>query len=82
MPDTAEGSVSLRDSAVGLLKSPHLAEALLRMYEDELVRVNGEWKFKYRNIRNEFLAGRASRGENPVLEMDRAAEGAGSFSSL
>lgn len=51
-------------------------------YEDELVRVDGEWKFKYRNIRNEFLHGRASRLENPVLEMDRAAEGSRSFSPL
>ena len=40
-------------------------------YEDELVRVNGEWKFHYRNIRNEFLAGRETMKDNPVLVMDR-----------
>ncbi|MFC3100089.1 nuclear transport factor 2 family protein [Altererythrobacter lauratis] len=45
------------------------------IYEDELVRVEGEWKFAYRNIRNEFLAGRESGPENPVLAMDaKAAE--------
>ena len=47
------------------------------IYEDELVRVEGEWKFAYRNIRNEFLAGRESPAENPVVLMDRKAEGAG-----
>lgn len=51
-------------------------------YEDELVRVDGEWRFKYRNIRNEFLQGRESRPENPVRELDRAAEGSRSFSAL
>lgn len=39
-------------------------------YEDELVRVDGEWKFFYRNIRNEFLPGRETRAENPVNVMD------------
>ncbi|WAT17446.1 nuclear transport factor 2 family protein [Aurantiacibacter sp. MUD11] len=47
------------------------------IYEDELVRVDGEWKFSYRNIRNEFLPGRASPAENPVALMDRKADGAG-----
>jgi ketosteroid isomerase-like protein len=47
------------------------------IYEDELVRVDGTWKFAYRNIRNEFLAGRESPAENPVALMDRKAEGAG-----
>lgn len=47
------------------------------IYKDELVRVDGEWKFSYRNILNEFLAGRGSGTENPVLEMDaKAAESA------
>ncbi|MGB3796900.1 MAG: nuclear transport factor 2 family protein [Alteraurantiacibacter sp.] len=46
-------------------------------YEDELVRVDGTWKFTRRNIRNEFLAGRESSGENPVAVMDRKAEGTG-----
>ena len=40
-------------------------------YADELVRVDGEWKFFYRNIRNEFLAGRETMKDNPVLDMDR-----------
>ncbi len=44
------------------------------IYEDELVRVEGEWKFAYRNIRNEFLEGRESPRENPVLAMDRNAD--------
>ncbi|MFC3096989.1 nuclear transport factor 2 family protein [Alteraurantiacibacter palmitatis] len=43
------------------------------IYEDELVRVEGEWKFSYRNIRNEFLAGRESGPDNPVLAMDAKA---------
>ena len=43
------------------------------IYEDELRRVDGEWKFYYRNIRNEFLEGRESRKENPVLAMDAKA---------
>ena len=45
------------------------------IYEDELVRVNGEWKFKYRNIRNDFLPGRESGSVNPVLAMDAKAGG-------
>ena len=44
------------------------------IYEDQLKRVDGEWKFFYRNIRNEFLAGRDSGTTNPVLRMDAAAE--------
>jgi hypothetical protein len=43
------------------------------IYEDELVRVDGEWKFFYRNIRNEFLPGRDSGTVNPVLAMDAKA---------
>ncbi len=43
------------------------------IYEDELLRVNGEWKFHYRNIKNEFLAGRESGSANPVLAMDAKA---------
>ena len=42
-------------------------------YEDELVRVDGRWRFAYRNIRNEFLAGRETMKDNPVLSMDRKA---------
>ena len=43
------------------------------IYEDVLVRVDGEWKFDYRNIKNEFLAGRDSGSVNPVLTMDKLA---------
>jgi ketosteroid isomerase-like protein len=42
-------------------------------YEDELVKVAGEWKFAYRNIRNEFLAGRETAQENPVRALDTKA---------
>ena len=44
------------------------------IYEDELHRVDGEWKFFYRNIRNEFLPGRDSGTINPVLAMDAKAQ--------
>lgn len=44
------------------------------VYKDELVRVNGAWKFSYRNILNEFLAGRDSGRDNPVVAMDALAE--------
>ena len=44
------------------------------IYEDELVRIGGEWKFAYRNIRNDFLPGRESGTSNPVLEMDHKAQ--------
>ncbi|GAA0271081.1 hypothetical protein GCM10009127_09040 [Alteraurantiacibacter aestuarii] len=44
------------------------------IYEDELERVDGEWKFSYRNIRNEFLTGRESGADNPVLAMEAKAE--------
>lgn len=46
------------------------------IYKDELVRVNGAWKFKYRNILNEFIAGRESGAANPVLAMDAQADAA------
>lgn len=39
-------------------------------YEDELARVEGEWKFKRRKIYNEFLKGRGSSPVNPVRLMD------------
>ncbi len=47
------------------------------IYEDELVREDGTWKFTYRNIRNDFLPGRESPAGNPVTIMDGKAEGAG-----
>jgi ketosteroid isomerase-like protein len=42
-------------------------------YEDELVRVDGAWRFKRRKIYNEFLEGGRSAPENPVRLMERAA---------
>lgn len=44
------------------------------IYEDKLERVDGEWKFSYRNIRNEFLEGRESSQVNPVIAMDAMAD--------
>ena len=41
------------------------------VYEDALVRVDGQWLFKRRKIYNEFLPGRESGPANPVLAMDR-----------
>jgi hypothetical protein len=43
------------------------------IYEDELRRVDREWKFSRRRVLNEFLPGRESTIENPVLRMDREA---------
>ena len=43
-------------------------------YEDELERVDGHWLFKRRKIYNEFLPGRESGADNPVVTMDRVAE--------
>ena len=45
-------------------------------YEDELARIDGEWKFKRRKIYNEFLKDRGSSAVNPVRLMDTAAESA------
>lgn len=44
-------------------------------YEDELVRLDGDWFFARRKIWNEFLPGRESTAANPVLAMDAAAGG-------
>lgn len=41
-------------------------------YEDELARVDGRWLFTRRKIYNEFLPGRESGSDNPVLAMDAA----------
>lgn len=38
-------------------------------YEDELVRIDGAWKFKRRRIVNEFLEGRRAGPDNPVQNM-------------
>lgn len=43
-------------------------------YEDELQRVDGEWLFSRRSIRNEFLDGRKSGPINPVRAMDEKAD--------
>lgn len=40
-------------------------------YEDELRRVDGDWKFSRRRVLNEFLEGRETGSENPVLRMDK-----------
>lgn len=42
-------------------------------YEDELVRIDGRWKFKRRRIVNEFLDGRQAGPDNPVRSMGVAA---------
>lgn len=44
------------------------------IYEDEVRKVDGRWLFSKRRILNEFLKGRHSGPDNPVLEMDAAAE--------
>jgi hypothetical protein len=46
------------------------------IYEDDLVRVNGEWKFKKRRVLNDLLEGRHSGPVNPVREMDEIIDGA------
>jgi hypothetical protein len=44
------------------------------IYEDELVKENGQWLFAKRRVLNEFLKGRSSGPANPVADMDAAAE--------
>lgn len=43
------------------------------IYEDELRKVEGRWLFSRRRVLNEFLKGRHSGPDNPVLAMDAAA---------
>lgn len=43
------------------------------IYEDEMVKVKGEWLFAKRNVLNEFLKGRNSGPNNPVRDMDKLA---------
>lgn len=43
------------------------------IYEDELRKDDGRWRFSSRRVLNEFLEGRQSSKENPVLAMDRFA---------
>lgn len=45
-------------------------------YEDELLRVDGQWLFSHRKIYNEMIPGRQSSAENPVHHYDRAAQAA------
>jgi hypothetical protein len=45
------------------------------MYEDELVKLNGRWLFRRRNVLNDFIPNRGTGPENPVRVMDRAADG-------
>jgi hypothetical protein len=52
------------------------------IYEDALRRVDQEWKFSRRRVLNEFLPGRESGRENPVLQMDRMAVRAGSVHKI
>lgn len=44
------------------------------IYEDDLLRVYGEWKFSRRRVLNDFLPGREPGKTNPVIEMDAVAE--------
>ncbi|WAT17721.1 nuclear transport factor 2 family protein [Aurantiacibacter sp. MUD11] len=44
------------------------------IYEDELVRVDGRWLFSRRVVLNEFLEGRESGPDNPVRDIDAAAQ--------
>ena len=44
------------------------------IYEDELARIDGRWLFTRRNVLNEFLDGRHSGPDNPVIAMDAAAQ--------
>jgi hypothetical protein len=44
------------------------------IYEDELRKVDGRWLFSKRRVLNEFLKGRHSGPDNPVLAMDAAAQ--------
>ena len=44
------------------------------LYEDELVKLDGHWFFKKRNVLNEFIPKRQSGPGNPVRDMDAAAE--------
>ncbi len=46
------------------------------LYEDEFVRLDGRWLIQRRNVLNEFIPSRHSGPENPVGEMDAAADAA------
>ncbi len=44
------------------------------IYEDDLIKVNGQWLFSKRRVLNEFIKNRSSGPGNPVVDMDAAAE--------
>jgi SnoaL-like domain len=44
------------------------------LYEDELEKVDGQWLFAKRRVLNEFIKSRTSGPNNPVRDMDAAAE--------
>jgi hypothetical protein len=44
------------------------------IYEDEFAKIDGHWFIQKRNVLNEFLKGRNSGPNNPVRDMDMAAE--------
>lgn len=46
------------------------------IYEDEFTKASGEWLIARRNVLNDFIPNRGSGPENPVREMDEAAEAA------
>ena len=45
-------------------------------YEDEVVRIDGQWLFRRRKIYNEFIPGRETPDPNPVIRFDQAADAA------
>ena len=44
------------------------------IYEDTLVKLNGQWLFSKRRVLNEFIKNRTSGPNNPVRDMDAAAD--------
>ncbi len=46
------------------------------LYEDEMVKVDGQWLFAKRNVLNEFIKNRNSGPNNPVARHGRAGGGA------
>lgn len=47
------------------------------IYEDEVVKQDGRWLYAKRRILNDFLKGRETGPENPVLAMDALAQNGG-----
>jgi hypothetical protein len=43
------------------------------IYEDEMIKIDGEWYFSKRNVLNEFIKNRNSGPDNPVRDMDKKA---------